>query len=892
MPTLRLLAITLALVLAACLAPSARAGTYKRIAIDGSFGDWAGVPAAYNDPSETTSGADFNRVFIANDDQYLYIRFSLYAPDSPFTSRNNIFLDTDNNASTGFHPLGRANLGSEILIQSGTGYQERGGGFNEGGITGLGWSASPAGRGTDFELRIARAATFAVDGAPVFAGDTVAVVLESENSSFVAVDTAPGVEDRLTYTFASPPEPFVGRRPLLSLTGTPWRVNDSGSDPGVGWTEAAYDDTQPEWRSGTGLFGFSAAAGVYPAPLATPLAASRSTVYFRTRFDWANDPAGVVLVTSNYLSDGAVLYLNGVEAKRLRLPAGALGFPTPASGGPSPKGQAELVGLSASSLLVGENVLAVEIHQSAGDNSDLVFGLSLTAASEVPIVFVDPTQPADRTVVAGQRTVFTAEWIGSAPVTYQWFKDGQPLSGANGATLVLDPVLAADAGAYQLKASNPVSSDVVSRLAVLTVTGTPVAIIDPAQPADQTIVEGQSVTLTVTAEGSAPLSYQWFKGADAVPEATAASYTIPSVRSADAGLYHVVVRNPLPSSASSRTARLTVAADRTPPSILGVAASLNRVVITFSEPVDETSAGLSGNYVLGGGLSVMGAARSPANTAEVVLTTSPQTFGVFSCLTVSAVRDLFANPILPNTTVSFVSTIQIDGSFDDWAGVPIAYQDGVDLPTATDYESVAITNDATHLFVRVTLHAPSDLGIFYNNIFVDGDNNTGTGYPFRVGSEMLIQGGGGYQQKQGGFNEGGINDLDWAIEPAGVGTSFEFRIARRASFASDGLPVITSPVIGLVFDAEDTSFHTVDTVPDAGVLTYTLFDAPSPTLGPLRAERDQLGDLRIYWSGPGVLQSRASLAPGPWETVWDLPAPYVLGPPAGSAFYRLVLPCP
>lgn len=874
------------------LAAAADAGTFKRIAVDGSFSDWAGVPVTYTDNSETTAGADFDRVYIANDDQYLYIRFTLFAADTPFTSRNNIFIDADDNSGTGFHPLGLAGFGSEMLIQSGTGYQEKSGGFNEGAINGLDWAASPTASGTDFELRISRSATFASDGLPVFAGDIIAVLFESENTSFVAVDLAPDSGDRLTYSFVAPPEPFVGQRELVSLTASTWRANASGDDLGTAWTEPGYDDTQAGWNAGTGLFGYSSAPGVYPAPIATPLATGRTTHYFRSRFDWTNDPAGVVLVASNYLSDGAVVYLNGIEAKRLRLPAGTVAFNTPATGGPAVKGAAELVGLQASSLLVGENVIAVEAHQTAGDNLDLVFGLSLTAASQFPVVFTDSSQPADRTVVAGQATIFAAEFIGSSPLTYEWFKDTQLLQDASGPVLTINPVLAADAGAYQLKVSNPVSTDVASRVATLTVVSTPVTITDSTQPANQTMAEGAAVTFTVVAAGSAPLSYQWFKGTEPILAATAASYTIPSASLGDAGDYRVVVSNPLPSSATSRTARLTVTPDQTGPSIVSVIASVNRVIITFSETVDETSAGLEANYTISGGLNVTAAARSTENPAEVVLTTGAQTFGVLSCVTVNGVRDLFNNAILPNSSAPFVSTILIDGSFDDWAEVPLAHADAVDLPTASDYQNIFVTNDATHLFVRVTLHAASDLGIFYNNIFVDGDNISGTGFNFRVGSEMLIQGGGGYQQKNGGFNEGGINGLDWAIQPGGVGTDFEFRISRNATFASDGLPVFTSPIIGLVFDAESTSFQTVDTAPDSGGIIYTLFDAPSTTLGRLRFETDPFGQLSIHWSGPGVLQSRVSLTSGQWETIWDLPAPCDLGQPAGQQFYRLFLPCP
>ena len=354
----------------------------------------------------------------------------------------------------------------------------------------------------------------------------------------------------------------------------------------------------------------------------------------------------------------------------------------------------------------------------------------------------------------------------------------------------------------------------------------------------------------------------------------------------------MVVSNPLPSSATSRTARLTVTADRTPPEVLSVVGSVSQVILTFSEPVDEVTAGQPGNYTIGGGLGVNAAARNPGNPAEVTLTTSAQTFGVLHCVGVNGVRDLFSNPVAPGTSAPFVSTILIDGSFGDWAGVPLAYTDGVDLLTASDYQNVFITNDASHIFIRVTLHTPSDLGIFYNNIFVDGDNNTGTGFNFRVGSEMLIQGGGGFQEKNGGFNEGGIDGLDWFMQPDGVGTDFEFRISRSATFADDGQPVFTAPAIGLVFDAENTSFQTVDTAPDSGGLLYALFDAPSAALGELHFETDPFGQLEVHWSGPGVLQARASLSTGQWETVWDLPSPYNLGEPTGQQFFRLTVPCP
>ena len=93
-------------------------------------------------------------------------------------------------------------------------------------------------------------------------------------------------------------------------------------DPGTGWREVDYDDSQAGWNSGAGLFGFTTNAADYPAAIQTPVPGGVGTYYLRAHFQWTNDPASVIFIASNYLSDGAVFYLNGAEVKCMRLPAG------------------------------------------------------------------------------------------------------------------------------------------------------------------------------------------------------------------------------------------------------------------------------------------------------------------------------------------------------------------------------------------------------------------------------------------------------------------------------------------------------------------------------------------------------------------------------------------
>src|SRR4029077_18060472 len=55
------------------------------------------------------------------------------------------------------------------------------------------------------------------------------------------------------------------------------------------------------------------------------------------------------------------------------------------------------------------------------------------------------------------------------------------------------------------------------------------------QPANQTVVVGQTAMFTVVAAGTAPLSYQWQKNAANISGATSASYTTPPTTLNDNG---------------------------------------------------------------------------------------------------------------------------------------------------------------------------------------------------------------------------------------------------------------------------------------------------------------------------------------------------------------------
>jgi N-acetyl-anhydromuramyl-L-alanine amidase AmpD len=78
-------------------------------------------------------------------------------------------------------------------------------------------------------------------------------------------------------------------------------------------------------------------------------------------------------------------------------------------------------------------------------------------------------------------------------------------------------------------------------MALITSNGVPPSIT--AQPASLTVAQGNSATFSVTANGPAPLNYQWAFNQASIPGATGSIYTIASAQVTDAGAYAVLVTN-------------------------------------------------------------------------------------------------------------------------------------------------------------------------------------------------------------------------------------------------------------------------------------------------------------------------------------------------------------
>jgi sugar lactone lactonase YvrE len=388
------------------------------------------------------------------------------------------------------------------------------------------------------------------------------------------------------------------------------------------------------------------------------------------------------------------------------------------------KGGAAISGATAATYSIASaatgdaGTYTVVVTNSAGNATSNGATLTVNAAVTAPSI---TTQPTSQTVNTGSSVSFSVSASGTAPLSYQWQKGGASISGATSATYSIASAAASDAGTYTVVVTNS-AGNATSNGATLTVNtvSTVTAPSITTQPTSQTVDTGSSVSFSVTASGTAPLSYQWQKGGAAISGATSATYSIASAATGDAGTYTVVVTNSA-GSATSNGATLTVNAAVTAPSITTQPTSQTVNTgssVSFSVTASGT-APLSYQWLKGGAnisgataatYSIASAATGDAGTYTVVVTNSAgNATSNGATLTVNAVATATAPSI---TTQPTSQTVTVGGavSFSVAASgtAPLSYQwqkGGANISgaTAATYSiASAATSDAGTYTVVVT----------------------------------------------------------------------------------------------------------------------------------------------------------------------------------------------
>ncbi|MDE0867309.1 MAG: immunoglobulin domain-containing protein, partial [Rubripirellula sp.] len=189
----------------------------------------------------------------------------------------------------------------------------------------------------------------------------------------------------------------------------------------------------------------------------------------------------------------------------------------------------------------------VTVSNTAGTVTSSVAAVTVVAP---PVI---QTQPIGGSVSVGGGISLSVEAIGSGTVSYQWRQNGVVLDGETQGVLALTSLKLSGEGSYSVEVSNEAgitNSDAVDVLVL-----TPLTITQ--HPQGQSVVAGGLVVLDVVANGSNPVSYQWYLNGTAVDGATQSSLQISSVNSANQGAYHAVLSNAV-SAVTSDSAALVV----------------------------------------------------------------------------------------------------------------------------------------------------------------------------------------------------------------------------------------------------------------------------------------------------------------------------------------------
>ncbi|MFC1793586.1 CotH kinase family protein [Planctomycetota bacterium] len=197
----------------------------------------------------------------------------------------------------------------------------------------------------------------------------------------------------------------------LIRRGSTWRYKDDGSDQDSAWRDLNFSDRL--WKQGPAQLGYGDNDEATVVSYGTSSGNKYPTTYFRHVFNVEDASKFTELSLEIVRDDGAVVYINGIEATpRINMPSGNINYLTWASGSGVPVGGADestfyMYDIDPDILVDGTNIIAVEIHQVSGTSSDISFDLEMVgtiAGSASPPIILD------HTTTAKARTFHADQW--------------------------------------------------------------------------------------------------------------------------------------------------------------------------------------------------------------------------------------------------------------------------------------------------------------------------------------------------------------------------------------------------------------------------------------------------------------------------------------------------
>jgi autotransporter-associated beta strand protein len=164
-------------------------------------------------------------------------------------------------------------------------------------------------------------------------------------------------------------------------------------------------------------------------------------------------------------------------------------------------------------------------------------GEALLTVNNIPSI---TSQPRDTAVSSGQIARFSVVATGTADLTYQWYKQGNPTKLLNTAILNLSTVAGEDTARYYCVITNPFG-EVTSYAAKLVVGVIPNITMEPS---DTSVLVGKAASFKLRASGSTVLGFTWKKVGSPIPLIGDSVLALGNVVAADSGTqYFCIVAN-------------------------------------------------------------------------------------------------------------------------------------------------------------------------------------------------------------------------------------------------------------------------------------------------------------------------------------------------------------
>ena len=394
---------------------------------------------------------------------------------------------------------------------------------------------------------------------------------------------------------------------------------------------------------------------------------------------------------------------------------------------------------SIANVTASDGAIVVSFTKGAGDQP-MINGIEVVgaaASSNAPTV---TAEPLSTTVILGGSATFAVTAAGTAPLMYQWSKNGTALAGATAASYTTPPTVAGDNGSlFSVTVGNGVGTPVSSTVATLTVTTPVAAPTIVTQPVAETVTAGATATFSVVAGGTGPFTYQWSKDGTAISGAIAAKYTTPATGIADNGsAFQVAVRYGGQSTLSAVVHLTVTAATGTVPVITVFPASQT---ITIGRPA-QFSVTATGSAPLSYQWSKNGTAISGATASTYITpgTTAPDNGATYSVAVSSAGTSAHSTAAVLTVSTQNPSTTTYGGAL----GTDLNNNTNGAYPDSAVYVEVLGNNPAkgnalSWVGADGTVHAASVADNTAANHLTGPDGKSYPAYSFTLAQSKLLK---------------------------------------------------------------------------------------------------------------------------------------------------------